>query len=159
MKKKKSTRISKYVSYNEGVRSSTAARLGIVNTPPEDILKDMKEIAAYVFEPLRRWVEGPVKITSFYRCEELNRAIGGSTSSQHCKGQAMDLDDTFGFKTNAEMFDYIKNNVKFDQLIWEFGDDNNPDWIHVSYTKHRKNRGKILRASRKDGRTVYTYMQ
>ena len=119
----------------------------------------MKEIAAYVFEPLRRWVEGPIKITSFYRCEELNRAIGGSTSSQHCKGQAMDLDDTFGFKTNAEMFDYIKNNIKFDQLIWEFGDDNNPDWIHVSYTKHRENRGKILRASRKDGRTVYTYMQ
>ena len=111
-----------------------------------------------VFEPLREWVGGPIKITSFYRCEELNRAIGGSTSSQHCKGQALDLDDTFGYKTNAEMFEFIKDTIEFDQLIWEFGDENNPDWIHVSYTKDRPNRNRVLRAFRQDGRTKYEHM-
>jgi len=148
-------RISTHISYKESVRSNTATKLGISNIPSEEILEEMKITAYKVFEPLRRWVEGPIRVNSFYRSEDLNRAVGGSGSSQHCKGQALDLDDTFGCKTNAEMFKYIKENIEFDQLIWEFGDDENPDWVHVSYTEHRKNRGRILKAIRKNGRTRY----
>jgi hypothetical protein len=118
-------------------------------------LEEMKVTAYKVFEPLRKWVEGPIKVNSFYRSEDLNRAVGGSGSSQHCRGQALDLDDTFGHKTNAEMFNHIKDCITFDQLIWEFGDDENPDWIHVSYVEHRKNRGRVLRAVRRGGRTTY----
>jgi hypothetical protein len=148
-------RISTHISYKEGVRSNTATKLGINNTPSESILEEMKKIAYEVFEPLRKWVEGPIKVNSFYRNEDLNRAVGGSGSSQHCKGQALDLDDTFGYKTNAEMFKYIRHNLLFDQLIWEFGDEENPDWIHVSYVDHRENRCRVLKAIREDGRTKY----
>ena len=90
-----------------------------------------------------------------FRSKDLNRAIGGSISSQHCKGQAIDLDDTFGCKTNAEMFSYIKTNLNFDQLIWEFGDSTNPNWIHVSYVSDDLNRNKILIAEKINGRTSY----
>ena len=93
----------------------------------------MKLVSEKVFEPLRKWVGGPIKINSFFRCYKLNKAIGGSKTSQHMSGQAMDIDDTFGCKTNAEMFNYIKDNLDFDQMIWEFGDDDNPDWVHISY--------------------------
>ena len=148
-------RISTHISYTKSILSNTATKLGINNTPPDSVLEEMKKIAYEVFEPLRKWVEGPIKVNSFYRSEDLNRAVGGSGSSQHCKGQALDLDDTFGYKTNAEMFNYIKDNILFDQLIWEFGDDKNPDWIHVSYVDHRENRCRTLKAIRESGRTKY----
>ena len=93
--------ISKHVSYKEGVYSITATRLGIDNTPGDDQIHFMEIIAEKVFEPLREWVGGPIKINSFYRCPELNKAIGGSATSQHCKGQAMDIDDTLGRATNV----------------------------------------------------------
>ena len=112
-------------------------------------------IAEMIFQPLRSYVGGPIKITSFFRSPELNQAIGGSKSSQHCKGQAMDLDDVYGYKTNAEMFDYIRENLDFDQLIWEFGDDNNPNWIHVSYVDKQENRNRCLKAYKKNGKTKY----
>ena len=98
-------RISKHITYKEGIRSNTALRRGIDNTPGDYELSNMNNIAVNLFEPLREWVGGPIKITSFFRCEELNKAIGGSSRSQHCQGRAMDLDDTFGHKTNAEMFE------------------------------------------------------
>ena len=147
--------INKHVSYKEGVYSITATRLGIDNTPEDDQLHFMEIIAEKVFEPLRKWVGGPIKINSFYRCPELNKAIGGSATSQHCKGQAMDIDDTFGKATNAEMFHWIKENLDFDQMIWEFGDDDNPDWIHISYVSEEKNRNRCLRAQRYNGKTTY----
>lgn len=148
-------RISKHVSYHEGVKSNTATRLNISNTPNSYALSNMSAISIHLFEPLRRWVGGPIKINSFYRSEALNTAIGGSKRSQHCEGRAMDLDDTFGHKTNAEMFNFIKNELNFDQMIWEFGSDKNPDWVHVSYISKDENRGRILRAYKKDGRTQY----
>jgi zinc D-Ala-D-Ala carboxypeptidase len=148
-------RISKHISFKEGVRSNTAQRLGIENIPGDEALTNMVGVAVNVFEPLREWVGGPIRVNSFFRCEELNKAIGGSSRSQHCEGRAMDLDDVHGHKTNAEMFDYIKNNLNFDQLIWEFGDDDNPDWIHVSYVSETENRGRCLRAERINGRTSY----
>jgi len=148
-------RISEHISYKEGIKSNTATRLGIKNTPDDYQITNMVNIGVNVFEPLRKYVGGPIRINSFYRCEELNRAIGGSSRSQHCEGRAIDLDDTLGHKTNAEMYKYIKDNLSFDQLIWEFGDDNNPDWIHVSYVHPDENRKRCLRAERTNGKTTY----
>ena len=148
--------ISKHVSYKEGVHSITATRRGIDNTPNSKQLDNMELVANKVFEPLREWVGGPIKINSFFRSPELNTAIGGSSKSQHCKGQAMDIDDTFGKATNAEMYNWIKENIEFDQMIWEFGDDDNPDWVHVSYVSEEENRNRCLKAKRSNGKTTYS---
>ena len=148
-------KISKNITYNEAVHSNTAKRKGIENTPNENQIAAMMTIAEMIFQPLRSYVGGPIKITSFFQSPELNQAIGGSKSSQHCKGQAIDLDDVYGHKTNAEMFDYIRENLDFDQLIWEFGDDNNPNWIHVSYVDKQENRNRCLKAYKKNGKTKY----
>ena len=118
-------------------------------------MENMITIAEEVFEPLRAYVGGPIKINSFFRSPELNKAIGGSTKSQHCHGQAIDLDDTFGRCTNAEMFEFIKKYLDFDQIIWEFGDDNNPDWVHVSYVSPDRNRKRCLKAYKEKGKTNY----
>ena len=147
--------ISKHISYKEGVYSNTATRKGIDNTPDNDQLYCMELLASEVFEPLREYVAGPIKINSFFRCPELNTAIGGSSKSQHCKGQAIDIDDTFGRMTNAEMYHWIKDNLDFDQMIWEFGDDDNPNWVHISYVSPEDNRNRCLKAYRKDGKTKY----
>ena len=147
--------ISKHISDKEGRHSNTAIRRGIDNIPNDEQLANMKVLAEKVFEPLRSWVGGPIKINSFFRSVELNNAIGGSSRSQHCKGQAVDLDDTFGHKTNAEMYNYIKENLDFDQLIWEFGDDSNPAWVHISYVSEEENRNRCLLAYKDKGRTKY----
>jgi len=150
-----SDRISEHISLNEGIKSHTATRLNIDNIPRELDLINMKTIAEKVFEPLRKWVGGPIAINSFYRSPELNSAIGGSTTSQHCIGCALDLDDNYGHKTNAEMFNYIKNNLDFDQIIWEFGTDENPNWLHVSYVSEDVNRRRCLKAYKYEGKTKY----
>jgi len=149
--------ISKHISYKEGTNSVTAIRRGIDNTPNDEQLDNMVLLAEKVFEPLREWVDGPIKINSFFRCPKLNKAIGGSSKSQHCHGQAIDIDDTYGKVANSEMYHYIKKNLDFDQMIWEFGDDDNPAWVHVSYVSEDDNRRRCLRAS-KDGnnKTVYS---
>jgi len=147
--------ISKHISYKEGVYSRTATRLGIKNNPNAEQMKNMIAIAEEVFEPLRMWVGGPIKINSFFRSPELNKAIGGSGKSQHCHGQAIDLDDTFGRATNAEMYEFIKKHLDFDQMIWEFGDDENPDWVHVSYVSEEENRNRCLKAYKEKGKTHY----
>ena len=147
--------ISKHISHKEGVYSTTAKRLGIINGPNDDQLSNMELIAEEVFEPLRDWVGGPIKINSFFRCPKLNKAIGGSGRSQHCHGQAIDIDDTYKVVTNSDMYNYIKNNLDFDQLIWEFGDDDNPNWVHVSYVSSEKNRNRCLKAYRKNDKTKY----
>lgn len=148
-------RISKHITYKEAIRSNTALRLNINNIPNDYEISNMVGIASNVFEPLREYVGGPIKINSMFRSEALNRAIGGSSRSQHCQGRAIDLDDTFGHKTNAEMFNYIKNNLNFDQLIWEFGDDTNPNWVHVSFVSNDENRGRCLKAEKVNGKTSY----
>ena len=147
--------ISKHISYKEGVYSNTATRRGIDNTPGDDQLHFMEIVAKEVFEPLRTWVGGPIKINSFYRCPELNTAIGGSATSQHCKGQAMDIDDTFGKATNDEMYHFIKDHLDFDQMIWEFGDDDNPAWVHVSYVSKEENRNRCLKVYKENKKTKY----
>lgn len=148
-------RISTHISYQEAVRSNTALRLNIDNKPNGYQLGNMVGVALNIFEPLRQWVGGPIKINSFYRNEKLNTAIGGSKTSFHCHGRAIDLDDTFGHKTNAEMFYYIKENLNFDTIIWEFGTDKNPNWVHVAWVSQDENRGRCLRAEKIKGKTSY----
>ena len=147
--------ISKHISYKEGIHSITAIRKGIDNEPNEEQLANMKLVAEKVFEPLRIFINGPIKVNSFFRSPDLNKAIGGSTKSQHCKGQAIDIDDTYGKATNAEMYWWIKDNLDFDQMIWEFGNNDNPDWVHISYVSPDKNRNRCLKAYREDGKTKY----
>ena len=149
--------ISKHISWHEGTYSRTGERRDLDNTPNEEQLKCMKEVAENLFEPLREWVGGPIKINSFFRGEPVNTAIGGSRKSQHMKGQAIDIDDTFRHKTNAEMYYYIKDNLDFDQMIWEFGDDKNPNWLHISWVSHRPNRKKLTIAKKVNGRTKYIH--
>lgn len=148
-------KISDHISYKEATKSSTATRLGLPNNPNSYQLGNMELLAKEIFEPLRKWVGGPIAINSFFRGEELNKAIGGSKKSQHCEGRAIDLDDTLGYKKNSEMYQWIKDNLNFDQLIWEFGDDDEPAWVHVSYISADENRGRCLRARRVNGKATY----
>ena len=148
-------KLSEHISMNEAIGSATADELGISNKPNASQLAKMMLLAEVVFEPLRTWANEPIRVNSFFRSEEVNLAVNGSRRSQHCKGEAIDI-SAMQDKTNKELFDYIKNNLDFDQLIWEFGNKENPDWIHVSYVSSIRNRQQVLRASKKkDGSTYY----
>ena len=147
--------ISEHISYKEGIFSATALRYGIDNTPNDCELKAMLVLAEKIFEPLRNHFGVPIKINSFFRCLALNKRVGGSSSSQHVKGEAIDIDDTLGGVTNKQMFDWIVANLDFDQIIWEFGNSKNPDWVHVSYASPEKNRRIKLRAVKRNGKTSY----
>lgn len=148
-------KLSKNLSLLECTKSNTARRLNIDNTPSEAVIDSLKLIAQKVFQPLRDYYNLPIGVSSGYRSQELNKAIGGSKTSQHCKGEALDLDaDIYGGLTNKQIFDYIKDNLEFDQLIWEYGDDKTPDWVHVSYKKEN-NRLQVLRCERVNGMSQY----
>jgi zinc D-Ala-D-Ala carboxypeptidase len=149
-------KISPHLNLAELTRSETAKRNGIDNTPTAEHLENFKLLADKVFEPIREHFKTPIFISSGYRSKELNELIKGSATSQHCKGQAIDIDmdGGNGEVTNRMIFDFIKNKVDFDQLIWEFGTDFNPDWVHVSYVKG-KNRKQKLKAVRSGGKTSY----
>jgi len=148
-------KISDHITYAEAIHSNTAKRKSIDNTPSEVQVLSMKLLADKIFEPLRKWVGGPIKVNSFFRSITLNEAIGGVSSSQHCKGQAIDIDDVYGYKTNAEMYKWIKENLDFDQMIWEFGTDMQPNWVHISYVSKEENRNKCLKAYKEHNRTKY----
>ena len=139
-------KISKFISYRESVKSDYAKQKGIANKPSEDDIANMVLLAENVFEPLREWVGEPIKVNSMFRSEELNSALKGSKTSSHLKGQAVDI-TSLGGKSNLEMFHYIKDNLDFDQLIWEFGVE--PKWLHVSYVSEKENRKQVLVTKRK----------
>ena len=149
-------RISKHISYKEAVGSNYAKQKGIKNKPNEDQVENMKLLAEKVFEPLREWVGCPIKVNSMFRSKELNSAIKGSSTSSHMKGEAMDITRMAcgkeNCKSNLDMFHWIKDNLEFDQLIWEFGAI--PKWLHVSYNKDN-NRKQVL-VTKKRG-VYYTY--
>jgi len=149
-------KLSKYVSLAEVTRSDTAKRKGIDNSPTAEHLENLKVISEEVFDKVREYFGVPIFISSGYRSAALNKAIGGSSTSDHNLGKALDLDqDGHGNGvTNADVFNYIKSNLDFDQLIWEFGTDKNPDWVHVGYRKGA-NRKQILKAVREGGKTKY----
>jgi hypothetical protein len=147
--------ISKHLTLAEVSRSETAKRKGINNTPIGEHLANFKLLAEKIFEPIREHFGVPILISSGYRSKELNSAIGGSLTSQHCQGEAIDIDMDGTTITNAQVFNYIKDNLNFDQLIWEFGTDKNPDWVHVSYESSGKQRKQILKAIKSGGKTSY----
>ena len=139
-------KISKYLTYNEAIKSPTALRLGIDNEPTPEHLENMKHVATQVFDPVREFVKGPLHASSFYRSKELNDAVPGSSkTSQHMEGEAIDIDaDTFGFGTNRDIFYFIMDNLIYDQVINEYPDKfGNPSWVHVS-KKKTGNRGEVL---------------
>jgi zinc D-Ala-D-Ala carboxypeptidase len=140
--------ISPNVTFAEAVRSDKAKELGIKNYPDSEQLENMKYIALNVFEVVREKVAKgkPVIVSSFFRCKELNSKIKrASKTSQHMKGEAMDLKKSLKADyTNAEIFRFIRDHLEFDQLIWEYGDMNEPDWVHVSLSRTGKNRRQII---------------
>ena len=151
--------ISKHITYDEATVSSKAKELKINNDPNSKQLTNMKLLAENIFEKVREHFDTPIYISSFFRSSKLNTKIKGSSTSQHCAnvGAAMDIDaDVYKGVTNSEIFNYILENLNFDQLIWEFGNDENPDWVHVSYVSDILNRKEVLKAYKdKDNKTVY----
>ena len=156
--------LSKNLALAEVTRSETAKRKGISNMPTPEHIENFKKLAENVFQPIREHFAVPIRISSGYRSAALNKAIGGAgktvngvyiPSSQHCTGEAVDIDMDGTTITNAQIFDFIKDNLNFDQLIWEFGTDTNPDWVHVSYESTGKQRKQILKAVKQGGATKY----
>lgn len=136
--------LSKNLTLQECITSQTAARRRIDNTPPADVICNLREVAEHIFQPIREHFGKPIRVSSGYRSPALNKAVGGSKTSQHVKGEALDLQGTNGL-TNRDIYDFVYNNLDFDQLIWEYGTDKEPAWVHVSFTKSRKNRKHVLR--------------
>ncbi|MBN1990571.1 MAG: peptidase M15 [Bacteroidales bacterium] len=145
--------LSKNLTLDEVTSSSTADRLHIRNdNMSNETLENLKAIAINVFQPARD-ILGPIRVSSGYRSPELNKAIGGAQNSQHSVGEALDLQ---GIRSsNNELFHFIKDNLIFDQLIWEFGSNSNPDWVHVSYRRGGGNRNQILISVKENGKTGY----
>ena len=149
-------KLSANLSLSEVLKSNTAARLGIDNSPEEFDILNLQAIAEEVFQPLRNYFGVPIFISSGFRSKKLNKAIGGSKYSQHMVGEALDIDcDMYGKITNKEVFDFIKENLDWDQMIWEFGDDDSPDWVHVSFKRKGGNRKQLKRAVRDKKGTHY----
>ena len=142
------SKISEHITYTEATITNSKYN----NTPDTWQLDNMVYLSQNVFEPLRKWYGKPIKVNSFFRSLKVNKDIGGSLNSQHVRGEAIDIDTA---KDNGELFHYIRKNLIFDQLIWEFGDERNPSWIHVSRVKGF-NRAKILIAYKnEEGKTKY----
>ena len=153
-------KLSKHLELAEVIRSSTAKRLGIKNEPTAEHLANLKLLAENIFEPIREHFGRPIFISSGYRSAALNKATpGSSTTSQHSKGEALDIDLDGTEISNKQVFEFIKNNLVWDQLIWEFGNKDNPDWVHVSYSATGKQRKQILSATKVNGKTVYTNLK
>jgi hypothetical protein len=149
--------LSKNLTLSEVTASNTAKRQKIENIPNAWQKESLRTIANEIFQPLRDALGVPIFVSSGFRSIKLNRAIGGSSTSQHCKGQALDLDaHKYGKTTNKTIFEFIRDNLNFDQLIWEFGCDSEPSWIHVSYVSLEDNRCEVLKAYKDNtGRTKY----
>jgi hypothetical protein len=150
-------KLSEHLDLSEVTRSETAKRKGISNMPTPEHLENFKKLAENIFEPIRKHFGVPIRISSGYRSKALNTAIGGSLTSQHCSGEAIDIDmdGSSNGVTNKMVFDYIKSNLNFDQLIFEFGTKDAPDWVHVSFESTGKQRKQVLRAIKSGGKTAY----
>ena len=149
-------KLSKYLTLQEAIKSNTALRLDIKNHPTEAHLNNLKKLTEAIFEPIREYFDTPIYISSGYRSEALNKVIGGSDKSQHSEGQAFDIDQDNRNSPicNLDIFNYIKDNLTFDQLIFEYGDDSGPNWVHVSYNEGF-NRNQILKSTKEEGKVKY----
>lgn len=145
--------ISKNFTLAELCNSAAAKRFGINNNPDDKVIKNLELLAKNILQPIRDHFDKAIHVVSGYRSPGLNKKVGGASNSQHLIGQAVDIDNDNTDISNAEIFNYIKENIKFDQLIWEFGNDESPDWVHVSYSA--KPRKQILRAYKDGSRTFY----
>lgn len=147
--------LSKHFTLDELTKSATAQRKGIENFPDAEQLENLRDLVENILEPLRHKWGQAIVITSGFRCEKLNRILGGAKNSQHCTGEAADIRTVCdSFDKNKELFDVlIESGLPFDQVIWEYGNDAGPDWIHVSYSQ--KHRRQVLRAYKRNGKTVY----
>ena len=139
------TPVTMHFTIEEMYASDTAKRLGIDNKPTTQKMINLVYLCAFVLEPLRVAMGKPIKISSGYRCEKLNKAVGGVYNSQHLKGQAADIDIQGDMAFGRKIFDYIKNNLPFDQLIWEHT-ASGTYWVHVSFVffDFGKNRKKVI---------------
>ena len=147
--------ISAHITYREATQSQAAVRRGLDNFPDAQELASMRALAEAIYEPIVAHFGLEPYVSSFFRSPRLNAAIGGALGSQHCLGEAIDIDaDVYGGVSNRELFEYVRTQLPFDQVIWEFGTFDNPDWVHVSY-KVGANRGKATRAVRVNGKTQY----
>lgn len=149
-------KLSEHLDLSEVIRSESAKRNGISNMPTAEHIENFKVLAEKVFQPIREHFRCPIHISSGYRSKELNSIVGGSSTSDHCFGRAIDIDmdGTPNGVTNADVYNFIKDNLDYKQLIWEFGTDKNPDWVHVSYSEG-DNRKQRLKAVRANGKTQY----
>jgi len=139
-------KLSENLTLKEVIKSNTAIRLGISNVPLPHQVNNLRQVAKHIFQPCRDHFNKVIGISSGFRIEALNTVLNGSKTSDHLEGYALDMDaDMFGGITNAELFYYIKDNLEFKQLIWEYGTENEPDWVHVSFKKG-DNKKQILRA-------------
>lgn len=142
-------KLSKNLTLTEACRSATAKRKQIDNEPNEEIIDNLKLTAEKIFQPVRDHFKKPIYVSSMYRCLRLNVIIGGAKHSKHITGQAIDIDNDGTDVSNLDIFNYIKENLKFDVLIWEYGDIA-PEWVHCSYVEGL-NRGQVYRNSVEDG--------
>ena len=149
-------KLTTHFALSEFTRSESAKREGLDNTPTPEHLENLKTLCEKVLEPIRLRF-GSINISSGYRGKMLNHFIGGSVSSDHCLGRAadIDMDDSGTGVTNTEIFNYIKDNLDYDQLIWEFGTKEKPDWVHVGY-RGKDNRKQTLRATKVNGKSHYS---
>ena len=140
------TPVTMHFTIEEMYASDTAKRLGIDNKPTTQKMINLVYLCAHVLEPLRVAMNEPIKIGSGYRCEKLNKAVGGVYNSQHLKGQAADLCIDGDIKKGKRWFNYIKDHLPFDQLIWEHNPKTGSYWVHVSYVfpDFGKNRKQVI---------------
>jgi hypothetical protein len=134
--------ISEHLTYNQVVYSEIAIRYSLNNIPTEDSIKYIRDLAEYVYEPIYKQFKGKIRVTSCYRCSKVNKLINGSKSSQHqaLKGAAIDISSTDSKVTNKQLFDWVLSHLDIDQLIWEYGNTEEPAWVHISFHKdHNRN--------------------
>ena len=141
-----STKVTMHFTIEELYASDTAKKKGIDNKPAVQQLINLVYLTAYVLEPLRVAMKEPISISSGYRCPRLNEAVGGVSNSQHMKGQAADLNIGGDRAKGRKWFDYIKNHLPFDQLIWEKNPRTGTEWVHVSFVHpdFGRNRRQVL---------------
>lgn len=150
-------RLTKHFTLEEMTASESAIKLGINNVPTEAQIINLTVLCDKVLEPVREHFEKPILVSSGYRSRTLNVAIGGSKTSQHCYGQAVDINNKGSELLNAQIFFWIKDNLEYDQLIWEFGNSKEPEWVHVSFAS--VNRKQVLKATKVNGKSTYKLWQ
>ena len=150
-------RLTKHFTLEEMTASDSATKMGISNVPTLMQIDNLTTLCNNVLEPIREHFEKPILVSSGYRSRTLNVAIGGSKTSQHCYGQAVDINNKGSELLNAQIFNWIKDNLEYDQLIWEFGNSKEPDWVHVSFAP--VNRKQVLKATKANGKSTYKLWQ